>query len=228
MHALLARGAAAAVPGLCAARRGAPQHPPPPRAAAPAAPRRRAARRPAPRLPVARSIRGIASVDGSVLLDDVSREMLTWGLSTPEFLADAAAASGLPQGASLRFTGALFQPIPWSPTSRYGMPQEFEVYRDKSRYMIVQIPGKMILDAMVKGIPRICAVLEICAAGDGGDGGAPAPPLQRPVPPPAWAAAAAAAAAAAPNGAAQGGCGCGSGGGGGGGGGCGGGGGAAA
>jgi hypothetical protein len=103
-----------------------------PRAAAAAAPRRpgpRAAPAPrrAPLLPPAAAIRGFETLDGSVTLDTVSRDLLTWSVSSPAFLADVAAAAGLPPGAGLRFSGQLFQPIPWSPATRHGMPPEMEV-----------------------------------------------------------------------------------------------------
>ena len=34
-----------------------------------------------------------------------------------------------------------------------------------------QVPPKLIMDAMIKGVPRICAVYEILPPGGGGGGG---------------------------------------------------------
>jgi uncharacterized membrane protein YgcG len=38
------------------------------------------------------------------------------------------------------------------------------VYRDKSRYVIIQVPPKLIMGAMIKDISRICAVFELSPA----------------------------------------------------------------
>ncbi|KAI8463742.1 MAG: hypothetical protein J3K34DRAFT_388909 [Monoraphidium minutum] len=147
-----------------------------PRARAPPLPRRRAA----PAAPRA-GIRGVESHDGGVLLDTVSQDLLTWSLQAPDFAAEVVAGCGLPSDRSVRFTGQFFQPVPWSPTTKHGMPPEMEVYRDKERYVIIQVPPKLIMGAMIKNIPRICAVFEICsteeaaaaaaAGGGGADGG---------------------------------------------------------
>lgn len=58
------------------------------------------------------------------------------------------------------------------------------MYRDKSKYAIIQVPPKLIMQAMIKNIPRIAAIFEICDSGvdsssssgegsssSGGDGG---------------------------------------------------------
>jgi hypothetical protein len=47
------------------------------------------------------------------------------------------------------------------------------VYLDKTRYVIIQIPPKLIMGAMIKNISRICAVFERVEAGaeEEGEGG---------------------------------------------------------
>lgn len=79
------------------------------------------------------SIRGVATLDGSVVLDSVSRDLLTWSLEAPGLCAEVAAGIGLSQDRSVRFTGHLFQPVPWSPTTKHGMPQELEVRASKAQ-----------------------------------------------------------------------------------------------
>lgn len=74
-----------------------------------------------------RAIRGVESHDGAVILDSVSQDLLTWSMSTREFSDEVVSSCGLPPGSSVKFTGRLFQPVPWSPTTKYGMPQELEV-----------------------------------------------------------------------------------------------------
>jgi len=47
------------------------------------------------------------------------------------------------------------------------------VYRDTARYVIIQVPPKLIMGAMIKNIPRICAIFEIVAGGAAGEGEGP-------------------------------------------------------
>jgi hypothetical protein len=38
----------------------------------------------------------------------------------------------------------LFQPVPWSPTTKKGMPQEFEKYSNCSDYIFINIPPNFL------------------------------------------------------------------------------------
>jgi len=62
-----------------------------------------------------------------VQLDSVSKDLLTWSLEAPAFMAELRGACKLPLGTALRFTNLLFQPVPWSPETKHGMPKEMEV-----------------------------------------------------------------------------------------------------
>ncbi|OAE27524.1 hypothetical protein AXG93_3857s1220 [Marchantia polymorpha subsp. ruderalis] len=46
------------------------------------------------------------------------------------------------------FSGELFQPVPWSPTTKHGMPQEYEKYlEDKEQYAIINVPPNFMFQA---------------------------------------------------------------------------------
>ena len=47
----------------------------------------------------------------------------------------------LEEGAQLEFSGILFQPVPWSVSSKRGMPAELEPYADDpEHYTIINVP----------------------------------------------------------------------------------------
>lgn len=88
------------------------------------------------------AIRGVESFDGSLVLDTVSQDLLTWSLQAPEFEAELAAACRLPPGTGAKFTGRLFQPVPWSSTTKHGMPAEMEVRGAGGRRSRVRAGGR--------------------------------------------------------------------------------------
>ncbi|CAI5968838.1 unnamed protein product [Closterium sp. NIES-64] len=56
-----------------------------------------------------------------------AKEVLVYLLSSDVFLQQVATQPGVPAGITgTEFTGELFTPVPWSPTTRFGMPQELE------------------------------------------------------------------------------------------------------
>ncbi len=44
------------------------------------------------------------------------------------------------EGTRVEYSGVLFQPVPWSPTTKKGMPQEFEKYHADPDYVMINIP----------------------------------------------------------------------------------------
>lgn len=47
----------------------------------------------------------------------------------------------LPAGTQVEWTGVLFPPLPWSPTTKKGMPQDIEErYHGKPDYTIINVP----------------------------------------------------------------------------------------
>ena len=67
----------------------------------------------------------------------------------------------LEEGALLSFTDILFQPVPWSPTTRKGMPAEMEQYLDQPQaYTIINIPPNFMFTAKIFKPSRLCAVFK--------------------------------------------------------------------
>lgn len=50
----------------------------------------------------------------------------------------------LPEGTRVEFTEMLFQPVPWSPTTKRGMPAQFERYLDDPSYLVINVPPNFI------------------------------------------------------------------------------------
>ncbi|KAH7437947.1 hypothetical protein KP509_05G097000 [Ceratopteris richardii] len=63
-------------------------------------------------------------------------------------------------GIEFQFTGKLFQPVPWSVTTRHGMPQEFEVYLNNPEYAIINVPPNFMFQAKVFKPSRLCAIFK--------------------------------------------------------------------
>ena len=60
-----------------------------------------------------------------------------------------------------KFTGQLFQPVPYSRQTPKGMAPEFERYHhDSERYAIVHVPPPFMFEARVFKPSRLCAVFE--------------------------------------------------------------------
>lgn len=74
-------------------------------------------------------LRAVETFDGSFTLDTSSQEVLDALLRSKGFRAQVAEQRGLAEGQAAEFTGMLFQPVPWSPTTKRGMPAEFEKVR---------------------------------------------------------------------------------------------------
>jgi hypothetical protein len=69
-------------------------------------------------------IRAVESYDASFQLQAESDQLLRSLLSSDSFCKQVAKESGLVDaGATTEFSGLLFQPVPWSPTTKHGMPQ---------------------------------------------------------------------------------------------------------
>ena len=64
----------------------------------------------------------------------------------------------LPKGCTVAFADILFQPVPWSPTTKRGMPVEFERYLDDPACNIINVPPNFMFQAKVFTPSRLCAV----------------------------------------------------------------------
>ncbi|CAI5501972.1 unnamed protein product [Closterium sp. Naga37s-1] len=78
-------------------------------------------------------------------------------------LTCVATQPGVPAGITgTEFTGELFTPVPWSPTTRFGMPQELEKYNDdKDNYIIINVPPNFMFKAQIFKPSRLCAIFKV-------------------------------------------------------------------
>ena len=81
-------------------------------------------------------------------------------LASEAFCKQVVAQCQLQEGTKVQFSGHLFQPVPWSVTSRRGMPAEFEKYADDPKFTIINIPPNFMFQAKIFKPSRLCAVYE--------------------------------------------------------------------
>ena len=97
------------------------------------------------------------SFDASLPLDDEKREALFARLSDPNFCAQVSLETTQATKA-VEFTGKVFTPVPWSPTTTKGMPQEYEAFaEDTENYVVINVPPTLTFKAKVLG-KRVCAI----------------------------------------------------------------------
>jgi hypothetical protein len=80
-----------------------------------------------------------------------------------KFFPSVQVASNTKQqpGVELGFTGDLFQPAPWTPTTRKGMPAEFEKYHDDPSYVFINVPPNFMFNAKIYKPSRLCAIYKV-------------------------------------------------------------------
>lgn len=81
-------------------------------------------------------------------------------LSSEAFCRQVVKECQLAEGSRVKFSGQLFQPVPWSVTTRKGMPAEFEKYSDNPKFIIINIPPNFMFQAKVFKPSRLCAIYE--------------------------------------------------------------------
>jgi len=93
-----------------------------------------------------------------VTLDPHAREILEQLLSGEEFLQHVRSRC---RCGSVRFTGLVFQPVPYSPDTPKGVPPEFEQYYFSPDHLIVNVPPTFMFQARVFQPSRLCAVYSL-------------------------------------------------------------------
>lgn len=81
-------------------------------------------------------------------------------LSSEGFCSQVVQQCQLAEGTTVKFTGQLFQPVPWSVNTRRGMPAEFEKYADDPSFTVINIPPNFMFQAKVFKPSRLCAIYE--------------------------------------------------------------------
>ncbi|BDA44531.1 hypothetical protein COCOBI_06-0070 [Coccomyxa sp. Obi] len=103
-------------------------------------------------------IKAVDTYDGKFDLTKESEGTLTALLSSEVFCKQVVKETQQPDGTQVEYTGILFQPVPWSPTTKKGMPQEFEKYHADPDYVMINIPPNFMFKAKVFKPSRLCAI----------------------------------------------------------------------
>lgn len=96
-------------------------------------------------------------------LDAAVRADLEAQLSGENFCRQVAANAkdAVPEGRSLAYSGQLFEPVPWSPTTPKGMPAAMEQFHNNPDFVIINVPPPFMFKAKVFKPSRLCAVYQI-------------------------------------------------------------------
>ena len=105
-------------------------------------------------------LKAVESYDASFQLQAEADTALRQLLSSETFCKQVVGQCQLPEGTAVKFSGHLFQPMPWSVTARRGMPAEFEKYADDPKFTIINIPPNFMFQAKIFKPSRLCAIYE--------------------------------------------------------------------
>lgn len=106
-------------------------------------------------------IRAVENFDTSFELQPQCEEILVKLLSSETFSQQVAKQPGLPENFKVKFSGKLFQPVPWSPNTRFGMPIDYEQYlEDKENFVIINVPPNFMFQAKIFKPSRLCAIYQ--------------------------------------------------------------------
>lgn len=67
-------------------------------------------------------------------------------------------ASETQQSCQLEYTGMLFQPVPWSPATPKGMPEEFQKFHEDADHVTINVPPHFLFQCKIFQPSRLCAI----------------------------------------------------------------------
>lgn len=105
-------------------------------------------------------LKAVENFNASFELQPEAESALHQLLSSEAFCKQVVKECRLSEGSQVKFSGLLFQPVPWSVASRKGMPSEFEKYSDNPQFTIINIPPNFMFQAKVFKPSRLCAIFE--------------------------------------------------------------------
>eukprot|EP00271_Cylindrocystis_brebissonii_P006873 TRINITY_DN19751_c0_g1_i1.p1 TRINITY_DN19751_c0_g1~~TRINITY_DN19751_c0_g1_i1.p1 ORF type:complete len:192 (-),score=21.67 TRINITY_DN19751_c0_g1_i1:383-958(-) len=106
-------------------------------------------------------IRAVENFDTSFELQPQAEEVLLQLLKSDAFAKQVAEQAGIEDGSRCTYTGNLFQPVPWSPNTPFGMPRELEKYvQDKEHYVVINVPPNFMFQAKIFKPSRLCAIFK--------------------------------------------------------------------
>lgn len=105
-------------------------------------------------------LKAVETFNASFELQPEAETALHQLLASQAFCKQVVKECRLEEGSEVKFSGQLFQPVPWSVTSRKGMPPEFEKYSDNPEFTIINIPPNFMFQAKIFKPSRLCAIFE--------------------------------------------------------------------
>lgn len=93
--------------------------------------------------------------DGSFELEPSAQEALFALLHGLTFRQQVSAGA---QCKEVTFLESLFQPVPYSTNTPYGMPRAFEPYHNSDDYLVVNVPANFMFQAHISRPARLCAI----------------------------------------------------------------------
>ncbi|WP_287129873.1 hypothetical protein [Candidatus Cyanaurora vandensis] len=97
----------------------------------------------------------LLSPNGTFELAEESRGVLFQLLHSPPFCEQISQQLGC---ASVQFLELLFQPVPYSPRTRHGMPPEFEPYFHSAEHAVINVPANFLFKSRISQPSRLCAI----------------------------------------------------------------------
>jgi len=106
-------------------------------------------------------IRAVESFDATFQLTPESDQLLRSMLVSESFNKQVTRDCALGEDVKPEFSGEVFQPVPWSQTTKHGMLPEYEkYYHDSENYVIVNVPPQIMFKAKIFKPSRLCAIFK--------------------------------------------------------------------
>eukprot|EP00803_Ostreobium_quekettii_P000583 evm.model.scf_882.1 EVM.evm.TU.scf_882.1 scf_882:1499-2535(+) len=105
-------------------------------------------------------LKAVENYDGDFELGEESRDQLVNLLKSETFRRQVVKECKLGDGVLVDFTGMLFQPVPWSPKTTKGMPEQYVKYLEDPEYTIINVPPNFMFQAKIFKPSRLCAIFK--------------------------------------------------------------------
>ncbi|CAM9564767.1 unnamed protein product, partial [Phaeothamnion confervicola] len=103
-------------------------------------------------------IKGVQDFDGGFQLLPETEAMLTAYLRHPDMIAEVCKQA---QCEGAEYTGELFQPVPYSARTPFGMPAVMHRFHLDPEHSIINVPPVVMFKAKVFKPSRLCAVYRV-------------------------------------------------------------------
>jgi hypothetical protein len=101
-------------------------------------------------------IKVIQQYDSEFTLDPEAKAMLFQMLTSNAFLQQVCQQANCDR---VQFTEIIFQPTPYTPEAKKGMPVEYEQYHSPD-YVLINVPPNFMFNAKIFQPSRLCAIYQ--------------------------------------------------------------------